>query len=407
VDRELVDRRTAIEQERAATGAHRAADGMVGADIRASWQRCLDLLAERRDSVPVDGSDEVADRWETSPIRRAAPHLVDQLVEAGRDAGLVAIVTDASGQVLWQDAPRPLQGPAEGVGLVPGGRWDETVAGTNGIGMALLTGRPVAVFASEHWYEPVRDWVCYSAPVRASNGSIAGVIDLSTTWDRANPLGLRTVGALARLMELELASAAGASAAGVVATAGLHVQALGRGSAALDGQPLALTRRQLELIVTLAVVGTATLDELHGLLFGDRPVTPTTLRAEISHTRRLLGGGIGSRPYRLTVPSHVDAIDVLDRLAHGDLAGALERYAGPLLPSSDAPLIVERRYHLDVALRTAVLRGGTTAQLLRFADVHPADVEVLERAVAAAGPDDPRLPAATAALAVAVADLDP
>jgi hypothetical protein len=169
---------------------------------------------------------------------------------------------------------------------------------------------------------------------------------------------------------------------------------------------LALTRRQLELVVTLAVVGTATLDELHGLLFGDRPVTTTTLRAEISHTRRLRGGGIGSRPYRLTVPSHVDAIDVLDRLDRGDLAGALERYAGPLLPSSEAPLIVERRYHLDVALRTAVLRGGTTAQLLRFAEVHPADVEILERAVAAAGPDDPRLPAATAALAVAVADLD-
>ena len=57
---------------------------------------------------------------------------------------------------------------AEGVGLVPGGRWDETVAGTNGIGMALVTGRPAAVFATEHWCEPVRDWVCYSAPVHAA-----------------------------------------------------------------------------------------------------------------------------------------------------------------------------------------------------------------------------------------------
>ena len=80
---------------------------------------------------------------------------------------------------------------------------------------------------------------------------------------------------------------------------------------------------------------------------------------------------------------------MLDRLDRGDLAGAVERYDGPLLPSSEAPLIVERRYHLDVALRTALLRRGTTAQLLRFADVHPADVEVLERAVAVAGPDDP------------------
>ena len=74
---------------------------------------------------------------------------------------------------------------------MPGGHWDETAAGTNGIGMALVTGRPAAVFATEHWVTPVRDWVCYSAPVHAPDGSVAGVIDLSTTWDRANPLGLR------------------------------------------------------------------------------------------------------------------------------------------------------------------------------------------------------------------------
>ena len=35
----------------------------------------------------------------------------------------------------------------------------------------------------------------------------------------------------------------------------------------------------------LAVAGTATLDELHALLFGDRPISMATLRAEISHTR--------------------------------------------------------------------------------------------------------------------------
>ena len=76
-----------------------------------------------------------------------------------------------------------------------------------------------------------------------------------------------------------------------------------------------------------------------------------------------------------------------------------------MLPASDAPLVVERRYHLDVALRTALLRRGSTAELLRFGRVHPADVEVLQRAVTVAGPNDPDLPAAVAALAVAEADL--
>ena len=114
---------------------------------------------------------------------------------------------------------------------------------------------------------------------------------------------------------------------------------------------------------------------------------------------------IASRPYRLAVPFRLDVLDVLDCLAHDDVDGAIDRYDGQLLPASDAPLIVERRYHLDVALRTALLRKGTTAQLLRFGRIHTGDAEVFERSIAVAGPDDPHLPAATAALAVAIADL--
>ena len=154
-----------------------------------------------------------------------------------------------------------------------------------------------------------------------------------------------------------------------------------------------------------AVVGTATLDELHALLFGDRPISPTTLRAEISHTRVPCAGG--SRRGRTGSPSRPGSTPSTCSTAStsGDLAGALERYDGPLLPSSDAPLIVERRYHLDVALRTALLRSGTTAQLLRFAAVHPADVEVFERPSPSPDPTTRSSRRPIAALAVATADL--
>ena len=408
MDQRLVDRRAEIERVRTrgvGIGTARGVGGVTGDNIvapavRASWARCHVLVDDRRDQAPVEAIDEIPDRWDASPIRRASPELVEHLADAGRDGGMLAIITDGAGQVLWESAPSELRRRAEGVGLVPGGRWHEGAAGTNGIGLALVTGRPTAVFATEHWVEPVRNWVCYSAPVRAPDGSIAGVIDLSTTWDRANPLGLSTVDAFARLMELELA---GSWRPG--GTAGLDVHVLGRSRVTLDGAPVALSRRQLEIIVTLALVGAATLGELHALLFGDRPVSPTTLRAEISHLRTLLGGAIASRPYRLTLPCRLDVIDVLERLHLADLAGATERYRGSLLPVSEAPLIVERRYHVDVALRTALLLGGTTAELLRFASVHPADIEVVQRAVNVAVPGDPDLPAAVAALAVARADL--
>ena len=394
VDAELSGRRAAIDRERDGL-----ARGSVSADIRASWDRCRLVIDTEHDAAPV-AEDGIAEQWRASPIRRVAPGLIEQLADAGRDAGLLAIVTDPVGRVLWESAPTELRRRAEGVGLIPGGRWDETAAGTNGIGMALVTGRPSAVFATEHWCSPVREWVCYSAPVRMADGSVAGVIDLSTTWDRANPLGLGTIAAFGGLIEAELAKHGAAGR-----PRGLELVVLGRPRAMLDGTRISLTPRQLELLVALAVVGVASLDELHALVFGDRPVSRTTVRAEISHLRDALGGAIASRPYRLTVPCRVDALEILDELRIGDLDAAVARYTGPLLPASDAPLIVERRYHLDVALRTALLLSGSTGQLLRFASVHTADVEVLQRAVAIAAADDPDLPAAVAALAVALADL--
>ena len=51
----------------------------------------------------------------------------------------------------------------------------------------LRTGRPAAVFATEHWCDSVRDWVCYAAPVRDTSGAVVGVLDLSSHWRRANP----------------------------------------------------------------------------------------------------------------------------------------------------------------------------------------------------------------------------
>lgn len=393
MDRDLFDRRRAIERERAGVGAPAP---VVHDGIRASWDRCRSVLEMERPHVPVD-DDGIAGAWAESPLRRLSPSILGQLVDSGRDAGMLTVVTDPSGTVLWGSAPAELQRGAEGVGLVPGGRWDEPVAGTNGIAMALLTGQPSVVFATEHWCETVRDWVCYSAPVHDPTGAVAAIIDLSTRWDRANPLALGTVRAVARLMELELAAVNPFAS-------GLDLRALGRGRARLHGAPVALGPRQIELLVVLAVARTATLDELHALLFGDRPISMATLRAEISHTRAALGGAIASRPYRLTVPVRVDALEVLERLHRSDLAGAVGRYDGQLLPASDAPLITERRFHLDVALRTALLLGGTTGQLLRFAAVHPFDTEVLQRAVELARPGDPDLPAAVAALAVATSE---
>ncbi|HET6772175.1 MAG TPA: hypothetical protein VFH36_02630 [Acidimicrobiales bacterium] len=397
---DLVLKRRAIEHAKADIWSDDHV-GQVDPVVRASWQRCAPRLADSTDAAPVGPEDDARDRWNESVLRRSVPGLVDELDQASKSGDLIALVTDADGRVLWQSTPVWLRRHAEGIGLQPGGVWHEHTSGTNGIGLALAADRPVTVFATEHWLNLVQDWVCYAAPVHGPDGAQVGAIDLSTTWRHANPLALATVASMARLVEHELRLRA--SVGGLVQS-GLDLRLLGEPVASLDGVPLRLTLRQLEILTILAVRGQATLGELHGWLYGDRPVAVATLKAEMSHLRRALGGQLTSRPYRLTMATRVDAVRLLERLDAGDVEGAARLYRGQLLPTSEAPFLGDHRHHLDVALRTALLRQGSASGALRYTAVHPYDIEVLEHAQRAAPDDDPLVPALTARLAVATAD---
>ena len=99
-------------------------------------------------------------------------------------------------------------------------------------------------------------------------------------------------------------------------------------------------------------------DELAVMLYpGD--VSPATLRAEVVRLRSLLGADVlASRPYRLLAEVTSDWAEVAAQLAAGDLAAALKRYPGPLLPPSEAPEVVRLRADLHGWLRALVLADG-------------------------------------------------
>jgi hypothetical protein len=391
-------RREAIEEAKADLWSTAPDLDDVDPVVRASWQRCAPHIVFDMDAAPVDAADDTLLRWEASPIRRAVPGVVGQLEQAAKTGDLIACITDPDGRVLWQSTPLWLRAGAERVGLVPGGIWHEGASGTNGIGLALAADRPTAVFATEHWLNPVHDWVCYGAPVHGPDGTQVGAIDLSTSWDRANPLALATVASIAKVVEHELRDHGSATDP----MPALELRLLGQPSATLFGRSQRLTRRQFEILTILSVTGSATLGELHARIYGDRPVAVATLKSEMSRLRSALGGQLTSRPYRLTLPSRVDVVQLLERLDRGDIESAARLYTGQLLPASEAPFVAEHRHHVDVALRTALLRHGTTTGALRYSAVHPYDVELLERAHELASADDPLVPALTARLAVAI-----
>lgn len=404
----LIERRRALEAARGGDGwrgGGAPAAPTIREDVRASWDRCATALPVSLAAAPFDDADDdgrtVIERWEASPIRRAAPGLAGELAQVAEDGDLVAAVTDETGRILWSGGGRFMARRAEQVHFTAGGHWDERSAGTNAPALALLTGEPATVFSVEHWCEAVHDWVCYAAPVRDDAGRTVGVIDLSTTWERAHPLALATVTAMARLVGARLNALSPVMPAAQPPAPTLELRGLGHPRVVLAGTPLLLPLRQLEILCLLVLRGEATLEELHALLYGDRPVTMTTLKAEISHLRRALGGTVASRPYRLEADCEVDFTAVIQHLRAGRTSEAVAAYGGQLLPASEAPGIVEHRHYVDVALRNALLLQGSAADLLRFAEFHPYDEQVIERAAAVAGRSDPALADARARLAVA------
>ena len=137
---------------------------------------------------------------------------------------------------------------------------------------------------------------------------------------------------------------------------GVELRVLGGWEVRFGGAPLVLPHRQVEILVLLALHPDGlSLEQLHARLYGDAPVSTATLKAEVSHLRSALDGGIGSRPYRLTVPVDSDLQRVLRALDRGDVRTAVAGRLGRCCPGRSRRTSAEWREYVEVALRTAVL----------------------------------------------------
>ena len=373
-------------------GRQRAAEEPTPAGVRpeilTSWERSAGSISSEIGCAPLSDVDETRAVWEASPLRAAVAQIEPQLRAAADDGGLVVAVTDPAARILWTCEGTVMRRRAEGVNFVPGGRWDESSVGTNALDLALRLDHPATVFSAEHFNSCVHDWTCWAAPMHdPATGRQLGVLDLSTTWDRAHPLGAATAAAFARLLEQALPATGvrPVPAGGRMAPpGGLSLRLLGRAEAYLDGMRLLVSRRQLEILALLALHPDGlSLHALHAKLYGDRQVSLATLKAEVSHLRTLLGGALTSRVYRITMPVHCDATEVPRLLHTGRIHDAVEAYRGELLAGTDAPALTEYGNYLAVAVREALLATPDPRAVLRYADAVPYDVEVLEYAVRA------------------------
>jgi hypothetical protein len=122
-------------------------------------------------------------------------------------------------------------------------------------------------------------------------------------------------------------------------------------------------------VVALSLLAAGVSGDRLAVALSDADIAPATLRVEMSRLRALLGPWVlGSRPYELRRPVRSDFTEVRDLLAAGRIGEGLAAYAGPLLPWSDAPVIVAAREVLEQQLRAAVLAGRNVGLLRRWVD---------------------------------------
>jgi len=354
----------------------------VRTEIAASWERSAAHIMPAVGEAPLADADETRHSWETSPLSTAVRYLESQLRAAADDGELVVAVTDPGARILWTYGGAVMRRRAELVNFIPGGRWDEASVGTNALDLALRLDHPATVYSAEHFSSCVHDWVCWAAPVHdLATGRQLGVLDLSTTWDRSHPIGPATARALARLLGREVRNAPAAAAPREEPCSGgvLDLKLLGQPSARLNGARLPLSRRQVEILALLALnpdgLGLA---ELHTRLYGDRPVSQGTLKAEMSQLRARLAGRLESRPYRISLEVRCDVTDVLHRIRAGDVAGAVERYAGELMAGTESPALAEFAHFVTVALRNALLADPHPAAVHRYLELAPHDLDLLD-----------------------------
>ncbi|MFJ1704046.1 GAF domain-containing protein [Kitasatospora sp. NPDC088346] len=176
-------------------------------EIGDSWARLrrLGLDPDRGRNARRITPAELEHRRRDNGLDQVLPVLRDCLIRPGGDAPLLLAIADAEGHVLWLEGNRPLLRSADSIGFEHGARWAEDEVGTNGIGLAVRTGRATQVHSAEHYLRSHHAWTCVAAPVRdPRTGALTGVIDLSGPAHAGAPYLLQLTLTAARLAETEL-----------------------------------------------------------------------------------------------------------------------------------------------------------------------------------------------------------
>ncbi len=172
-----------------------------------SWQRSRNFH--------VDYEHVAKNELLPSPLLRERQLAHEDLYLAGRSllpqifnflhgSNYIILLTDNQGCVLDVLGDPTFMSKAQQVSLSPGANWREEVKGTNAIGTAITEASPLQVLGWEHFVHENHFMSCWAAPIKNSQGQIAGILDISGGVGQANKHLLDLVVMGARMFETNL-----------------------------------------------------------------------------------------------------------------------------------------------------------------------------------------------------------
>lgn len=164
-------------------GGIRRENALVRGVIEESWQRSVEfgVNAHCKGSNLIASPDDLYElRLKNDDLLGSCAQTFRRVAEVLGDAATMVVITDRNGVVLDVGGDQRTIDAGHDIRLEVGAAWGETVTGTNGIGTALVTGKPVHVHAAEHFSEGIKAWTCVGSPIRSPiDSSIIGIIDFS------------------------------------------------------------------------------------------------------------------------------------------------------------------------------------------------------------------------------------